>query len=175
MFLDWKNQYCQNDYITQDNLQIKCSLYQIVNGIFHRTRTKIFKFIWTPERHWIVKAILRKKKWSWRNQAFWFQTILQSYRHLNSIVLAQKQKYRSMEQDRKPEINPCNYGQLPYGKGGKSVQWWTWHFLVPLSSAVLWLLHPFSGIPILFWGNDIYSGNAHGGCRAQRYPKQHYL
>ena len=51
MFLDWKNQYCQNDYITQDNLQIKCSLYQTVNGIFHRTRTKIFKFIWTPERH----------------------------------------------------------------------------------------------------------------------------
>ena len=42
MLLDWKNQYCQNDYITQDNLQIKCSPYQIVNGIFHRTRTKIF-------------------------------------------------------------------------------------------------------------------------------------
>ena len=31
--------------------QIKCSPYQIVNGIFHRTRIKIFKFIWTSERH----------------------------------------------------------------------------------------------------------------------------
>ena len=39
MFLDWKNQYCQNDYTTQGNLQIQCNPYQITNGIFHRTRT----------------------------------------------------------------------------------------------------------------------------------------
>ena len=32
------------------------------------------------------------------------------------MVLAQKQKYRSMEQDRKPEINPCTYCQLIYDK-----------------------------------------------------------
>ena len=42
MFLDWKNQYCQNDYTTQDNLQIQCNPYQITNSIFHRTRTKFF-------------------------------------------------------------------------------------------------------------------------------------
>ena len=40
MFLDWKNQYCENDYTIQSNLQIQCSPYQITNGIFHRTRTK---------------------------------------------------------------------------------------------------------------------------------------
>ena len=38
-FLDWKT-YCQNDYITQGNLQIECNPYQVTNGIFHRTRTK---------------------------------------------------------------------------------------------------------------------------------------
>ena len=42
MFLDWKTQYCQNDYTTQGNLQIKFNPYQITNGIFHRTRTKYF-------------------------------------------------------------------------------------------------------------------------------------
>ena len=42
MFLDWKNQHCENDYITQSNLQIQCNPYQITNGIFHRTRTKNF-------------------------------------------------------------------------------------------------------------------------------------
>ena len=26
MFLDWKNQYCENDYIIQSNLQIHCSV-----------------------------------------------------------------------------------------------------------------------------------------------------
>ena len=42
MFLDRKNQYCENDYTTKYNLQIQCDPYQITNGIFHRTRTKNF-------------------------------------------------------------------------------------------------------------------------------------
>ena len=45
---------------------------------------------------------LGKEKWIWRNQAPGLQTILQSYSNQDSMVLAQKQKYRSMEQDRKP-------------------------------------------------------------------------
>ena len=40
MFLDSKNQYHQNDYTIQGNLQIEYSLYQIIKGIFHRIRTK---------------------------------------------------------------------------------------------------------------------------------------
>ena len=35
----------KNDHITQGNLPIQCSPYQITNGIFHRTRTKILKFV----------------------------------------------------------------------------------------------------------------------------------
>ena len=41
MLLGWKNQYCENDYTTKSNLQIQCNPYQIISGIFHRTR-KIF-------------------------------------------------------------------------------------------------------------------------------------
>ena len=33
---------------------------------------------------------LEKEKWNWRNQALGLQTILQSYSHQNSMVLAQK-------------------------------------------------------------------------------------
>ena len=35
------------------------------------------------------------------------------------MVLEQKQKHRSMEQDRKPKINPRTYAQLIYDKRGK--------------------------------------------------------
>ena len=38
--LDCKNQYCENNYKIQSNLQIQCNPYQIAYGIFHRTKTK---------------------------------------------------------------------------------------------------------------------------------------
>ena len=40
MLLDWKNQYCENDYTTQSYLQIQCNPYQTTNRIFHRTRRR---------------------------------------------------------------------------------------------------------------------------------------
>ena len=43
MLWDWKNQYCQNDYTIQGNLQIQWYPYQITKDILHRTRTKYFK------------------------------------------------------------------------------------------------------------------------------------
>ena len=39
MFLDWKNQHCENDYTTQSNLKIQCNRYQITNDIFQKTET----------------------------------------------------------------------------------------------------------------------------------------
>ena len=38
MFVNWKNQYCENEYTNQGNVQIQCNPYQITNGIFHRIR-----------------------------------------------------------------------------------------------------------------------------------------
>ena len=43
-----------------------------------------------------------KEEWNWRNPPAWLQTILQRYSHQDSMVLAQRQKYRSMKQNRKP-------------------------------------------------------------------------
>ena len=45
---------------------------------------------------------LEKEEWNWRNQPALLQTILQSHNHQDSTVLAQRPKYRSMEQNRKP-------------------------------------------------------------------------
>ena len=67
MFLDRKNQYCENDYTTKCNLQIQRDPYQIINGIFHRTRMKIF-IIHVETQKTPNSQISLEKEWSWRNQ-----------------------------------------------------------------------------------------------------------
>ena len=61
IFIDWKNQYSENEYTTQSNLQIQCNPYQATNGIFHRARTNNFTIWWKYNKTQIAKAILRKK------------------------------------------------------------------------------------------------------------------
>ena len=51
---------------------------------------------------------LEKENRSWRNQASRLQTTPQSYSNQDSMVLAQKQKYRSMDKDRKPRDKPTH-------------------------------------------------------------------
>ena len=102
MFLDWKNQQQENDSITQSNLQIQCNPYQTTNGILTKTRTKNFTICMETQKTPNSQSNLGKEKWSWRNQGSRLQTILQSYSDQDSMLLAQKQKYRPMEQDRKP-------------------------------------------------------------------------
>ena len=113
MLLDWKKQHCENDYTTQSNLQIQCNPYQTTHGIFHRTRTKNFTICMETQKTPNSQNSLVKEKQSWRNQAPRLQTILQSYSNQDSTLLAQKQKYRSMEQDRKPRDKPMHLW-VPY-------------------------------------------------------------
>ena len=113
MFLGRKNQYCENNYTTKCNLQIQCNPCQITNGIFHRTRTKNFTIHMETQKTLNSQSSPEKEEWSQRNQPSWFQIILQSYSHQDSMVLAQKQKYRQMEQDRKPRNKPMHLW-IPY-------------------------------------------------------------
>ena len=113
MILGRKNQYCENDYTTKHNLQIQWDPYQITNSIFHRTRTKTFTIHMGTQKTPNSQSSLEKEEWSWRNQPSWLQIILQSYSHQDSMVVAQKQKYRPMEQDRKPR-NKHTHLWVPY-------------------------------------------------------------
>ena len=64
MFLDWKNQHCENDYTTQSNLQIQCNPYQTTNGIFHTTSIKNFTIWKETQKIPNSPSNLDKEKWS---------------------------------------------------------------------------------------------------------------
>ena len=56
---------------------------------------------------------LQKKEWNRRNKPHQLQTILHSYSHQESMVLVQRQKYRSTEQKRKSGVK-CTQLWTPY-------------------------------------------------------------
>ena len=105
------------------HLQSQCDPYQVINGIFHRSRTKNFTTHLETQKTPNSQSSLEKKEWGNRNQPSWLQIILQCCSHQNSMALAQKQKYRPMEQGESTEINPCTYGYLIFDKAGKNIQW----------------------------------------------------
>ena len=100
------SQYYQNEYTTQGILQFQCNPYRITKDIFHVTQRKYFKVFLEAQKTQNNQSHPEKEKLSWTNQAPGLHTILQSHNHQNHIVLAQRQKYRSVEQDRKTRIKP---------------------------------------------------------------------
>ena len=81
--------------------RFNASLIKLPMAFFKELEQKISQLIWKYKRSPNSQSSL-EKEWSWRNQLSWLQIMLQSYSPQDTMVLAQKQKYRSMEQDRKP-------------------------------------------------------------------------
>ena len=68
---------------------------------FQRTRTNNFTVCMEIQKTSNSQSNLQKEEWNLRNQPAGLQTILQSYSHQDSMVLAQRKKYRSVEENRK--------------------------------------------------------------------------
>ena len=61
MCVDWKNQYSENEYTTQSNLQIQRNPYQTTSVFFTELEQIISQFVWKYKKSRITKANLRKK------------------------------------------------------------------------------------------------------------------
>ena len=68
MFVDWKNQYSENEYTTQSNLEIQCNPYQATNGSFQRTRANNFTISMELQKTLNSQSNLEKEEWNWKNQ-----------------------------------------------------------------------------------------------------------
>jgi len=95
------------------NLQSQSNPFQTTSGIFHITRTNNCTICMEKQRTLNSQSNLEKEKWSWRNQPSSIQITLQGYSHQDTMVLAQNQKNRQMEQDRKPRDKPMHIW-VPY-------------------------------------------------------------
>ena len=96
LFLDWKNQYCENNYTIQATYRFN-AIPNKLQMAFFRIGTICFKIHKETQKIPRSQSDLEKEKWSWRNQTPWLLTIVQSYSNKNIMVLVQGQEYRTME------------------------------------------------------------------------------
>ena len=68
MFMDQENQYHENEYTAQSNLQIQYNPYQATNSIFQRTRINNFTTCMEIQKTSNSQSNLEKEEWNWRNQ-----------------------------------------------------------------------------------------------------------
>jgi hypothetical protein len=102
MLMDWQNQHSKNGYTTKSNLHVQHNSYQNPNDIHHR-HWKIYPKVHLETQKTVnSQGNSQQKEQCRKYHNTQPQTVLQSHSNINSMALAQKQTWRSVEQNRGP-------------------------------------------------------------------------